>query len=132
MRAAPALIILAAFIFSADPHLRAQSPVHGDTGSSRWPVPSKEEFLNAVTPVLIDSPYSRYYLYEMADSCSFIRYDYHEWTQYHLKETVSIVFLNELAEKAYHDKEPSCWQQDKLEKAVCVDWKKGSSIINPF
>ncbi|HZE85023.1 MAG TPA: hypothetical protein VE035_11990, partial [Puia sp.] len=97
MRSASILIILAASIFSADPQLRAQSPAPGDTGSSWRPVPSKEEFLNAVAPILMDSSYSRYYLYETADSCSFIKYDYDQWMKYNLQETVSIVFLNELA-----------------------------------
>ena len=102
-----------------------------DTSSPVFPIPAKEAFLNQVLPQIVDSSFTCYYLGVGAGRCEFIKYDYDEWEKYGLKEQVSIVTLNELAEKCYRDTLPSTWQQDSLLKADCIDGQAAWSVTHP-
>jgi hypothetical protein len=91
--------------------------------------PTKEEFVNAIFRTVVDSSYSSYYLIRQSDTCRFVKFNYEEWAQYTLKEPVSIVILNELAEKVYHSKGPYFWRKDQLQKAICISNKEADSVI---
>jgi hypothetical protein len=95
-------------------------------------IPSRESFVNSIAQTIVDSSFSGYYLFAMADPCSFIRFDYEEWTKYALKEDVPIYTLNELAEKAYHDRKPAYWEQQALNGAICISKAKADSMLNPL
>jgi hypothetical protein len=105
------------------------------TGISAYPQegalqhPTKEEFVNAVFRTVVDSSYSSYYLIRQSDTCRFVKFNYEDWAQYTLKEPVSIVILNELAEKVYHSKGPYFWRKDELQKAICISNKEADSIL---
>jgi hypothetical protein len=92
--------------------------------------PSDEQFVNVIFHTVVDSSFSAYYLFEQADTCRFLKYNYDEWSVYILKEPVSIVILNELAGKVYASKGAYRWQRDQLSTAICIDRKKADSIIN--
>ena len=93
-------------------------------------VPSNEQFVNAIFHTVVDSSFTAYYLFEQADTCRFLKYNYDEWSVYILKEPVSIVILNELAGKVFASKEPYRWKRDRLSAAICIDRKKADSVIN--
>src|SRR5579872_4714972 len=101
----------------------AQSPPSG--------IPPDEAFINQVFHTVVDSAFDRYYLDENARPCSFVKYDYDEWLKYDLQENVPIYTLNELARNSYFDRKTCTWQQDRLEKASCIDQQKIDSILNP-
>ena len=93
--------------------------------------PSREEFVNETFKSM---PYGskellKYYLLAGADTCRFEKFDYDEWVKYHLDEPVPLIALNELAYKAHMAREPYYWQQDKLEKAICISAKEADSLI---
>jgi len=96
---------------------------------SRLQHPTKEEFVNAVFRTVVDSSYSSYYLIQQSDTCRFVKFNYEDWAQYTLKEPVSIVILNELAEKVYHSKGRYFWRKDQLQKAICISNKEADSVI---
>jgi hypothetical protein len=133
-------ITLFAFLFSMAPASAqsnavfdsAQSKAASSRASARDSIPSKESFVNAIVHIIVDSSFSRYCLFTVADPCSFTRFDYGEWTKYALMEDVPIYTLNELAEKAYHDRKPLCWQQQALDGANCVGKAKADSMLNPL
>jgi hypothetical protein len=93
-------------------------------------IPSDEQFVNAIFHTVVDSSFTSWYLFEQADTCRFVKFNYDEWSVYILKEPTSIVILNELAGKVYASKEKHRWQQDRLSLAVCIDRKKADSVIN--
>src|SRR5260221_8874281 len=96
-----------------------------------FPISSKEEFVNQVFRAIVDSSFSSYYLFEEAPVCRFVKFNYDEWAKYGLGEPLSIVVLNELAEKCYRDTTPSVWRQALLVKAYCMDFHKADSITHP-
>jgi hypothetical protein len=91
---------------------------------------SKEEFLNGIFNQVADSNFSKYYLLHEASPCSFKRYDYGEWLKYGLKENITIDILNELAKKSYLDTSTNNWNQEKLNKAICIERKQASEILD--
>jgi len=105
------------------------------TGISAYPQegarqrPGQEEFVNAVFRTVVDSSYSSYYLIQQSDTCRFVKFNYEDWAQYTLKEPVSIVILNELAEKVYHSKGPYFWRKELLKKAICISNKQADSVL---
>src|SRR5580692_4995275 len=78
-------------------------------------LPSPEEFLNAVSPTVVDSSFDHYYLVAGTDSCRFLKYNYDEWIKYHLKEPLAFNILNELSEKVYLSRYPYFWKQQHLQ-----------------
>ncbi len=103
-----------------------------DKSTPIFPIPAKEEFINQVLPLLVDSSFTCYYLGLDAAGCGFIKYDFDEWDKYGLDETVPIITLNELAEKCYRDSLPSTWRQDSLTKADCIDADAAWKINHPM
>ncbi|HTQ64180.1 MAG TPA: hypothetical protein VMI12_05255 [Puia sp.] len=91
---------------------------------------SKEEFLNEIFNQVADSNFSKFYLIHEASPCSFKRYDYGEWVKYGLKENITIDILNELAKKSYLDTSTNNWNQDGLTKAICIERKQASAILD--
>src|SRR5258708_29860665 len=108
----------------------------GFAGSAQAPsvpaatFPSPEEFINAVFHTFVYTSFSRYYLITGADTCRFVKYDYDEWTKYYLHESVPILILNQLAEKAYLSRYPYFWKQERLQKAVCITPQKADSVFS--
>ncbi|GGB04635.1 hypothetical protein [Puia dinghuensis] len=92
-------------------------------------LPSPEEFVNSIDTTVIPKDVKHYYLVVGTDSCRFLKYNYDNWIQYHLKEPLSINILNELSEKVYLSRYPYLWQQPKLNKAVCVTRKEADSLL---
>src|ERR1700743_777586 len=92
--------------------------------------PSPEAFVNEVAHVLVDSSFNRYYLLSGTDSCRFVRYDYEEWSKYHLFEPVPIGVLNELAEKVYLSRYPYFWKQERMPAAICITRRAADSILS--
>jgi hypothetical protein len=94
------------------------------------PPPSPESFVNEVFHSVVDSSFSSYYLVVNADTCRFMKYDYDEWINYHLQESVPITTLNELSEKVYLSHNyPYHWQQHRLHEAICITPAKADSIF---
>ena len=94
--------------------------------------PSREDFVNEVFHLVVDSTFSKYYLVERADTCRFVKYDYDEWTKYYLNEPVSLAVMNELAQKVYLSHLVYDWRQEQLQKAVCITGKKGDSLFTMY
>ena len=92
-------------------------------------IPSPEEFVNAVYTSVVDSNFDHYYLVAGTDSCRFLKYNYDEWAQYHLKEPLSFNILNELSEKVYLSRYPYFWKQPHLDKAICITRKQADSVL---
>ena len=90
-----------------------------------------EDFVNAVASLVVDSSFSRYYLFSDATPCSFKKFDYDEWYKYGLKEDVPVYILNELAKKSFEDAAPRYWQQQKLLNAVCIDEENAKALFLP-
>jgi hypothetical protein len=103
---------------------RAQS-----TPLSPRSIPSPEEFINAVFPIVVDTSLPHYFLVTGADTCRFVKYNYDEWADHHLLEPVPISILNELAGKVYHSHSPYFWKQDSLTKAICITRRQADSIL---
>lgn len=93
------------------------------------PLPSNEAFVNAVFHTVVDSSASSYYLIRQSDTCRFVKFNYEDWAQYTLKEPVSIVLLNELAEKVYLSKGSYFWRKEQLQKAVCISNQQADSLL---
>jgi hypothetical protein len=93
------------------------------------PPPSPEEFVNAICHTVVDSTLSNYYLLRGADTCRFVRYDYDEWSKYHLLESVPISILNELAEKVYLSRYPYSWKQHALPTATLITSRQADSLL---
>jgi len=93
------------------------------------PLPSPEEFVNAVCHTVVDSSLSNYYLLTGADTCRFVRYDYDEWSKYHLLEPVPISILNELSEKVYLSRYPYFWKQHALPTATLITSRQADSLL---
>lgn len=91
--------------------------------------PSPERFINAVFPTVVDSTLHHYFLLIGTDTCRFVKYDYEEWSKYHLLELVPISVLNELAEKVYLSRIRYRWNQDSLNKAICINRRQADSIL---
>jgi hypothetical protein len=108
-------------------HFSLTPEVSGDS----LPIPSKEEFINAIFHTVVDSSFPKYYLSGQAYPCSFVKYDYDEWMQYALLETVPIELLNGLAKNSYYDRKPACWEQEKLTGARCISEEKADTLLNP-
>jgi len=98
--------------------LRAQTP------------PSPEEFVNAICHTVVDSAAPNYNLLAGADTCRFVRYDYDEWSKYHLLEPVPIGILNELAEKVYLSRYPYFWKQQAMPTAILITRLQADSILS--
>jgi len=92
-------------------------------------LPSPEEFVNAVCHTVVDSSVSNYYLLAGADTCRFVRYDYDEWSKYHLLEPVPISILNELSEKVYLSRYPYFWKQHALPTATLITSRQADSLL---
>ncbi len=92
---------------------------------------SKEEFVNEIFSQVTDSSFSKYYLLNQAEPCSFKKFDYEQLLQYSLKKMVSIDVLNELAKNASAVFNESSWSQEKMDKAVCIDAKMTESVLDP-
>lgn len=92
-------------------------------------LPTPEEFVNAVYTNVVDSNFGQYYLVVGTDSCRFLKYNYDDWIQYHLKEPLSFNTLNELSEKVYLSRYPYYWKQKHLDKAICITRKQADSIL---
>src|ERR1700691_4464737 len=91
--------------------------------------PSPERFINAVFPTVVDSTLPHYFLLIGTDTCRFVKYDYEEWSKYHLLELVPISVLNELAEKVYLSRIRYRWNQDSLNKAIFITRPQADSIL---
>jgi hypothetical protein len=92
-------------------------------------LPSPEEFVNSVYKTIVDSSLKNYYLVMGTDSCRFLKYDYDEWSKYHLKEPLPFITLNELSEKVYLSRYPYSWKQTQLQKAVCITRRQADSLL---
>ncbi len=92
-------------------------------------IPSPEEFVNAVYTTIVDSTFGHYYLLVGTDSCRFLKYNYDDWIQYHLKEPLPFNIMNELSEKVYLSRYPYFWKQQHLDKAICITRKQADSIL---
>jgi hypothetical protein len=92
-------------------------------------LPGPEEFVNSIDTTIIPQNVKQYYLMTGADSCLFVKYNYADWIQYHLKEPLAINVLNELSQKVYLSRYPYIWHQPKLNKAVCINGKQADSLI---
>ncbi|HWB93134.1 MAG TPA: hypothetical protein VG605_14830 [Puia sp.] len=92
-------------------------------------IPSPEEFVNAVYTTVVDSSFTHYYLVVGTDTCRFVKYNYEDWINYHLKEPLSFNILNELSEKVYLSRYPYFWKQPHLDKAICITRKQADSIL---
>ena len=92
-------------------------------------IPSPEEFVNAVYTTVVDSNFDHYYLVVGTDSCRFLKYNYDDWIQYHLKEPLNFNILNELSEKVFLSRYPYFWKQPHLNKAICITRKQADSIL---
>ena len=92
---------------------------------------SKEEFINQIFNEIADSSFSRYYLLNKAYPCNFKKYDYDEWVKYGLRDDIGIDILNELAKKSYYDTARNLWDQQKLNKAICIEDKQANLILDP-
>jgi hypothetical protein len=97
--------------------------------SAPAPLPSPEEFVDAICHTVVDSSVSRYYLLAGADTCRFVRYDYDEWAKYHLLEPVPVSILNELAEKVYLSRYPYFWKQPALPTATLITGRQADSLL---
>jgi len=92
-------------------------------------LPSNEEFLNQVLPAMgIDTAF---YLVAGSDSCRFEKFEYDEWVKYHLKETVPLSVLNELAYKIHLAQAPYYWKQSMLKNARCITAARADSLLSP-
>jgi hypothetical protein len=92
-------------------------------------LPSNEAFLNRVLPAMgIDTAF---YLVAGSDTCRFEKFDYDEWVKYHLKETVPISILNELAYKVHKAQAPYYWKQPMLKNAICITASGADSLLAP-
>jgi hypothetical protein len=91
--------------------------------------PSPEEFVNSIDTTVIPKKVKHYFLVVGTDSCRFLKYNYDDWIQYHLKEPLALNILNELSEKVYLSRYPYLWKQPKLNKAVCVTQKQADSLL---
>lgn len=93
-------------------------------------IPTPEEFVNAVRTAVVDSSFGHYYLVVGTDSCRFLKYNYDDWIQYHLKEPLPFTVMNELSEKVYLSSSfPYYWKQQHLDKAICITRKQADSIL---
>jgi hypothetical protein len=92
---------------------------------------SKEEFVNQVSGLVVDSSFTKFYLSEFARPCRFRRFDYGQLNQYGLKETVPLEILNELSRRVYEDKADLYWVSGKLSRAICLDDEQAQNILNP-
>ncbi|HEY4336046.1 MAG TPA: hypothetical protein VGM89_09115 [Puia sp.] len=92
-------------------------------------LPSPEEFVNSIDTTVIPKKVKHYFLVVGTDSCRFLKYNYDDWIQYHLKEPLAINVLNELSEKVYLSRYPYLWKQRKLNKAVCVTQRQADSLL---
>jgi hypothetical protein len=92
-------------------------------------LPSPEEFVNAICHTVVDSSVSNYYLLTGADTCRFVRYDYDEWSKYHLLEPVPVSILNELAEKVYLSRYPYFWKQASMPTATLITRRQADSLL---
>jgi hypothetical protein len=92
-------------------------------------LPSPEEFVNSIDTTVIPKKVKHYFLVLGTDSCRFLKYNYDDWIQYHLKEPLPINILNELSEKVYLSRYPYRWQQQKLTKAICVNHEQADSLL---
>jgi hypothetical protein len=90
---------------------------------------SREDFVNAVSKLVVDSNFSHYYLATNAAPCSFKKFDYDEWYKYALNEDVPVYILNELAKRSFLNNAPLNWNQDKLLNAFCIDEGKAKLIL---
>jgi hypothetical protein len=99
------------------------------TGIQAQGLPSKEDFLNAVFPILVNAKSSKCYLIEEARPCSFIKFDYDEWVKYGLKEDIPLYVLNQLAKAVYDHHRSEKWRQQLLPQAICIDEKEASTIL---
>jgi hypothetical protein len=97
--------------------------------AARGQTPSPERFVNAIFPTVVDTSQPHYFLVMGADTCRFVKYDYDEWSKYHLLEPVPISILNELAEKVYLSRNVYRWNQDSLTKAICITRRQADSIL---
>jgi hypothetical protein len=91
--------------------------------------PSAEQFVNAIFPAVVDSTLPHYFLVAGADTCRFVKYDYDEWSTYHLSEPVPISILNALAEKVYQSSYHYLWNKDSLKKAILITRRQADSIL---
>ena len=104
--------------------------VRAQTTPTGADIPSPEEFVNAVYARVVDSTFDHYYLVAGTDSCRFLKYNYDEWSKYHLREPLPFAVLNELSEKVYlSSRFPYYWKQQHLDKAICITRKQADSIL---
>jgi len=94
-------------------------------------LPSNEAFVSAVLPQIMGRSFYKYYLFAVADTCLFTKFNYDEWVKYHLDEPLSIVVMNELARKAYEERGTYYWRQDQLKGGVCIGQQKLDSVLHP-
>jgi len=106
---------------------RAQQFPTSPTGAA---LPGPEEFINSIDTTIIPKNIKHYYLVAGADTCRFVKYNYGDWIQYHLKEPLTINILNELSEKAYLSRYPYLWKQPKLNKAACITHAQADSLLD--
>ena len=94
--------------------------------------PAPEDFVNEVYHTIVDSSFDRYYLIAGADTCRFVKYDYDEWEDHYLKESVPFITLNELSQKAWLARDLHYfWKQQRLDKASCITVEKADSLLFP-
>jgi hypothetical protein len=93
-------------------------------------LPSPEEFINSIDTTVIPKDVKHYYLVAGTDTCRFVKYNYDDWIQYHLKEPLPINILNELSGKVYLSRYPYLWKQRGLTKAICVSHRQADSLLD--
>ena len=92
-------------------------------------LPSNEEFLNQVLPAMGIN--TAFYLVAGSDTCRFEKFEYDEWVKYHLRETVPLTVLNELAYKVHLARTPYYWKQGILNNAICITAARADSLLSP-
>jgi len=100
------------------------SPPLLDTGS-------KENFVNEISSLVIDSSFSGYYLLEEANPCNFKRFDYDEWVKYGLQQSVPFLELNELSYNASLDTTRDLWIARNLSRAICISPRQAQVLLDP-
>ncbi len=93
-------------------------------------IPSPEAFVNAILDSATGSDTSHIYLVAGVDSCWFTKFNYDEWENYTLRESVPLTTLNELSEKVSLARFPYFWKTALLPRAILLTRHQSDSLIN--
>lgn len=91
---------------------------------------SREDFINAICSIVVDSGFTHYYLSETAYPSSFKKFDYDDWYKYGLKQDIPFEVLTELSKQIWEDSSRYIWQQSNLHRAICVGMNQQKEILS--